>query len=350
MSHKESKYYYPNRFIKSRPFLNRFIADISSREDITLYFELLADEMVKQSRLDPTRHFDQTRLNERMYSEIENIYSYAKFRKDGSNIFSFSKELLTMLDKTDVDDIQFQNIKYPFRDYYISFRELERDAHGEHMEYPHKLDGAYISHEIDNALIIHLTGYNDNKESKNWIYHPDFSNINSLNFKTPEGTVKDGLSYLYNELKKITESKPKDLGANLERTFVEYTDNIRIVINCILFITSQANESKREYPSDTPGYLTSKLSKVNSKSQRQAIENEILGQGFTKINFIGNKFRGTLNEHRQGELSTHWRRGHWRNQPWGHELKERKMIWIQPTIVRADKGEPQKGHIYKVQD
>ena len=168
--------------------------------------------------------------------------------------------------------------------------------------------------------------------------------------KKPDGTVREGLNYLYSELKKITESKPKELGPNLERTFVEYSDNIKLIINCILYITSQENELRGEYPSDTPGYLTSKLSKVNSKQQRETIENEIKSQGFTKINFLGDKYRGTLSGQRHGELSTHWRRGHWRNQPWGHELKERKMIWIEPTIVRADKGEPLKGHIYKVEE
>lgn len=348
MTNKDSQFYYPNRFIKSRPFLNRFISKINSRQDISSYFDLITSEVLGQSRLEPDLHFDQSRLNERMVTEVENIYSYAKFVRSGSNIFSFSRELLSMLDKTDVEEIQYDNIKQPFKDYYISFRELEKNLTGEYMNYEHKLDGAYISHEIDNVLIIHLTGYNDNKTSKNWYYHPDMSNINSLNFKTAQGTVKEGLDYLHLELIKIAERSPKELAPNVDRTFKEYSDNIKLVINCILFISSQYNDSKREFPSDTPGNLKAKLSKVNSKTQKETIETELRNNGFTKINFLGTSYNNKVNAHGHGDIATHWRRGHWRNQPWGQEMKERKLIWIQPTIVRADKGEPEKGHIYKV--
>lgn len=35
----------------------------------------------------------------------------------------------------------------------------------------------------------------------------------------------------------------------------------------------------------------------------------------------------------------HWRRGHFRNQPCGHERREHKTIWLEPTLVAAIKGE-----------
>lgn len=36
---------------------------------------------------------------------------------------------------------------------------------------------------------------------------------------------------------------------------------------------------------------------------------------------------------------THWRRGHWRNQPCGKELKYSKLVWIQPTLINASRSE-----------
>jgi len=33
--------------------------------------------------------------------------------------------------------------------------------------------------------------------------------------------------------------------------------------------------------------------------------------------------------------STHWRRGHWRNQAIGKERKENKLIWIEPVLVNG---------------
>jgi hypothetical protein len=47
-------------------------------------------------------------------------------------------------------------------------------------------------------------------------------------------------------------------------------------------------------------------------------------------------------------MSPHWRRGHFRQQPFGPKLAHRKLVWIMPTIVRRDKGTPENGHIYLV--
>lgn len=33
---------------------------------------------------------------------------------------------------------------------------------------------------------------------------------------------------------------------------------------------------------------------------------------------------------------THWRRGHWRNQPCGEKLQDSKIIWIQPTLINPN--------------
>ena len=49
-----------------------------------------------------------------------------------------------------------------------------------------------------------------------------------------------------------------------------------------------------------------------------------------------------------GEVSTHWRRGHWRRQPFGDGLQQIRLLWIKPALVRRDKGEPVHGHLYEV--
>jgi hypothetical protein len=38
------------------------------------------------------------------------------------------------------------------------------------------------------------------------------------------------------------------------------------------------------------------------------------------------------------EMPPHWRRGHWRNQPWGPGAQKRKLIFIQPMLVRSDRA------------
>uniref|UniRef100_UPI0040498447 hypothetical protein n=1 Tax=Gelidibacter sp. TaxID=2018083 RepID=UPI0040498447 len=350
MNEKEILYYYPNRFVKSRKYLGKIVGNISTRKDLDIdenIHKIIAETM-RQSKNEPNRHFDQDQLQVRMKSEVENIYAYSKFKHNGSNIFSFSKELLEMFDKTDVEDIEFQNIRHPYKEYYISLRDLNRPIDGTFMEYEHTLDGVYISTEFEDSIIMTVTGFNDKKSSKNWWYYPEFTNINTLEFKEQNSTVKDALDNLYRELESRILNEPKNLKPNLDRTYNEIASNIKLIINGILYLSTSENDTIKEYPSNLPLNLKSKLSKAKTKRQLEIAKSEIQRNGYSKINFVGQSFKNTNIINGQGNVSPHWRRGHWRNQPFGKELSENKIIWIQPTIVRADKGDPEKGHIYEI--
>jgi len=52
-----------------------------------------------------------------------------------------------------------------------------------------------------------------------------------------------------------------------------------------------------------------------------------------------NTARKSTNHNEHSSPITHWRRGHWRNQPCGEKLQDSKIIWIQPTLINATVGE-----------
>lgn len=73
--------------------------------------------------------------------------------------------------------------------------------------------------------------------------------------------------------------------------------------------------------------------------------------GYTKLKLCGLNLKKQSTEHiDKNSIRPHWRRGHWRQQPYGEELKKKKIIWIRPTLVSQDKGSPETGHIYQVSD
>ena len=82
-----------------------------------------------------------------------------------------------------------------------------------------------------------------------------------------------------------------------------------------------------------------------SKKETEKIEKKIAETGFSKIHYVGNSFkkRSQVSDNSSLILSSHWRRGHWRNQRFGE-----KLIWIKPVIVNKSLGTPQKGHIYEI--
>ncbi len=63
------------------------------------------------------------------------------------------------------------------------------------------------------------------------------------------------------------------------------------------------------------------------------------GAEFWTPNIVGKEYRAASAHSASSEPGTHprlhWRRGHWRNQPFGPARHERKYLWIEPTLVGA---------------
>jgi hypothetical protein len=133
----------------------------------------------------------------------------------------------------------------------------------------------------------------------------------------------------------------------IHKQFVDRT--INFIINCLLYLTTKEADIDEKYPEDLPIHLKASLEKANTNRKREIAKAEIFRNGFTKIKYVGHRIKKTkLTDNNGKEVSAHWRRGHWRNQKFGENLSETKLIWIIPTIVNKEKGEPQKGHIYEM--
>ena len=133
----------------------------------------------------------------------------------------------------------------------------------------------------------------------------------------------------------------------IHKQFVDRT--INFIINCLLYLTTKDADIDEKYPDDLPFHLKSNLDKANTNRKKEIAKAEILRNGFTKIKYVGHRIKRTKFVDSSGkEISPHWRRGHWRNQKFGENLSEIKLLWIMPTIVNKEKGEPQKGHIYEL--
>jgi hypothetical protein len=105
-----------------------------------------------------------------------------------------------------------------------------------------------------------------------------------------------------------------------------------------------------QHAKDLPFNFNKKLQFAKTEKEKSKIEKKIAETGFSKINFVGNTYKKSANRNNETSninVSPHWRRGHWRNQRYGENLVEKKLIWIKPVIVNRDIGTPQKGHIYE---
>lgn len=393
MKEQDSKFFHPLRYSKSRPFskhlfkkykainihdpkyLNEQMGDFIRifNEEIDKYPQPLRREMIEKHVGNQTDI-----LNQELTLFLETI----KFRNRGKNIFYFPSGISSLFKQTDVTEISIGNIKFPYNTFYVSFgaqKEFDIGSEGSEGNY---FDGAYIDLLDDKTLTIRLTSIQEDRDygkELNWFKYPDTLFWMPLAFENTEEKLIQAINRFVEDAKKEFE-KWDENPRNIELDGVEHQVNplqnnhpqrqkrikrivnnaerfkniAKLIFNAICYLTYEEKEIKDTYIDNPPITLTDKLRKSGKKRDKQYAEEKLKKGGFSKIKICGETISSqhSANSIETGkELSTHWRRGHWRNQPFGKnltELKQTKLIWIKPTLVRKDKGKPQQGHIYTI--
>lgn len=320
----------------------------------------------------------------------ETAWVLSDFLKNGRNIFHIEPELVQLFDKTPIDELILEDIKLPFEAFYIYFGEAagiyapEKSEEGDEYENSSVfIEGAYISRSthtfrgIDegNFWISLVPSFEEYMSEEEWSYHFDFEH-----HADPRGFIRPDLKtkILDQYLERFTNfwertgeleyhRANKATGSAITTPFHELRDNwkpdekdiawkesalkaLRIVINTIAYLTTDECDLTEDYPASYPRKLVAKAIGDNKKQAARAVS-KLESLGYRKVRFLGRSFKRSLAVHQFGNVSPHWRRGHWRRQPHGKRGEElRKLIWIKPTIVNPAGGPnpDTPGHVYDV--
>lgn len=384
MKEQELLYHFPFKIDKEQNFRN-FAKDFTNhnfvKKFVPNYDGTNVDEFIKNKT---SLTIDQVHDFEYLYA---NFVRWKNWYTNGRNIFSFSKELLLLLDKTDVSDVKPDLFKLPYDIFYLSLKSLNLKLSKNSDAI---IEGVYIDHNIWNGYGEHPEGYCDlsfnfvgdfketylkyistvkgstqpftNSDEVEEMPLGTFWNI-WLWFEKSEKreTVKEALEYFITDLKKeifITNKTPEQI-TDFDLEFYSDTTEliektINLVINCLLYLSQPKDKQdiEKKFPSGLPGNFEKKMSFAKTEKERKKIGDNIEQSGFSKINYVGQTFKKKYDEiiKANSTVQPHWRRGHWRNQKFGEKLQESKLIWIMPTIVKNEVGHPTKGHLYDVQN
>lgn len=384
MTEQELLNYFPYKVDKEhnfRPFANDITRNNFIRRFIPNYDGTNVDEFIT----------NKTRLTQHQIHDFEYLYAnfahWCDWYKHGRNIFSFSKELLLLLDKTDVSDVKPELFKLPYDIFYLSLKPLNLRLSKNTNAI---IEGVYIDHNIWNPMGEHPEGYCDlsfyfvgdfketfikyisnvkgaikpftNSDEVDEYPLGSFWNI-YLWFEKSEKreTVKEALDHFLKNLKEeifITNKAPEQV-TDFDLEFLSDTlelieRTINLVINCMLYLSQPKDKQdiEKKLPTGLPGNFEKRMSFAKTERENKKISDKIEQAGFSKINFVGQSFKRKYEEiiRTNSTVQPHWRRGHWRNQKFGEKLRDSKLIWIMPTIVKSEVGQPVKGHLYDVQD
>lgn len=327
--------------------------------------------------------------DESLFSE-DYAYFLAKFMQDGRNIFHLEPGLIELFNKTKIDDVVLEDVLLPYDSFYLHFGEaagIEAPNYfGEYSELYNKelnkssgvfIEGAFVELQRDHfgdyqsiQLLLVPKAYGDS----------GFSHLINLDCHVKGGVVrKDVKNSVLNAFKDAIHQNPfqndlmnqksnnhsvlgkdfdwhqakKDWRPSAEKLAWEAaaTKAITLIVNAILYLTSQDSDVEEDFPDSYPKKLVTKAKSDNIKEAKRA-ESKLASQGYTKIKFVGRSVKKYFqHEHSSSSVSSHWRRGHWRKQPFGSkEEGKTRPVWIKPTIVNKGAGEEQNipGHIYEV--
>lgn len=380
---KLAERYHPERFRLSRPYARQITALYRASAGITTLpplktleaaTGLIVETYNKELEFLP---FEQRPADlKRVMKDCSLAMHYASFCCHGRQIFHFNREITEQFRQTDIDQIQISALSFPYDMFYMSFgRQDDLDLYGNTA----CVDGVYVSVLPGKGLQVLLSTVRDTVNHNNdgrfdWILTEDSyyylslpmddlsQTISHIADKALHKDLSEGKEALEQEphyvessgmliKSKRPESRKVEL-AELGKGYPAFQEALRLIVNGLCYLSAYPDDVDFRWQEDTPESMLEKIQDARRYKEVQRTVSKLTSMGYTKIHYCGKAFE--LNSKQTGtmgrEMPAHWRRGHWRNQPYGSGLSNRKLIWIMPVIVRKDRqdGQHELGHVYLV--
>ena len=290
-----------------------------------------------------------------------------------------------MLAATDLDAVRTTDLRLPYSAFYMNFAGgLDYQIPGP----PNRIDGAYIdlyedAHGARSLQIFVTSKLLDGKllGSAGWITGQELPLYASLDLNKDENldsalerAVKGGDVPVVADpasverLETATRDFEREIGgpvrwAQVTGFEIEAEHNrlamptlraiVAFVGNALCLLTAAPDATHTVWPNDASRSLVEESRTGKTTKRRRRATAQLLDCGFMAVRRLQLAQDGLTGADRSdeayhGEVATHWRRGHWRRQPHGQGLTDRKLMWIRPTLVRGDRGADTKGRIYVV--
>lgn len=278
--------------------------------------------------------------------EIGRARSYVLMYQNGRNIIDVSSYLCKMLEQTEVDNVRLNDIILPYNSVYFHFGKVL----GISLDYLNDafLTGVFVNKRYRSFNIVLC--FSD-LEHTNFEFSLAFPFINDNNEETVSNSVFafDNSEDMIFEFSKVKEAFSKTIYSDIIDDLKMIYKSICLILNCICYLNSTEKDVKTTTTSEQANILIHQLENTSKSQQSTKITQKLSKLSYSKIHLLGHNLQKEYERLNTGrEIEPHWRRGHWRNQPYSKGLSETKLIWIKPTIVRKDKGSPDKGHIYEL--
>ncbi len=393
--------YHPERFKQTRGYAREILASRDGRgapETPELWQARLNSEMNiigaalnEQLVRSPLRNRASDIVSTATMHTESNLFTiYDQFEGAGRQIFDIPLMLVEMFRHTKVDDVPLSLLHSPYNSYYLHFSPQE----GLEIEPGWAVDGAYVTHiEKHSLLQIVLVGRPEtDSDVRNWFKSAEpiytavfdkatatmdvgtaldtvFSNkLAELDREISVGNIEmqanleearktllgEGVDLSHMKIVPTVSQNGAERAETLKRRLPVFRDALCLVINSMCYMTAYPEDLDPQWPIDAPARLVEKATAISGKAAARA-KSQLESLGYRAVHLCGKHYRRTtLGEYESTDITKkrHFRRGHWKRQPYGEARALRKLQWRMPVIVNRDlpddDGDEITGHLYMV--
>lgn len=288
------------------------------------------------------------------------LIRYGHYCKSGKITYDISSLLLETLAHTDVDNVPISAIKLPHQMVYLHFGKFS-DVY----------QGVFISEEADGsrggAYIFDFVYHNFATESlKNGDWDTEYASNSTLYYTTGN---EDLATVLKLEKATALSTLDKAIGAisvtemSIEEKNIMYANRLHsldqnhkhmaLALNSLFYLNAAADDVVDDWGSDAPAANLEKIKREKTAGGKKSLEDGLYSAGYRKVKYLGRRFAQsqqglTMAEHLGSgrSVATHWRRGHFKQQPYGKNSELRKLIFVAPVLINPEGV--QQGRIYTV--
>lgn len=263
----------------------------------------------------------------------------ARHTKLDDPILKFSSSLLERLEKTDIDNkMPCHFLRTPYKRCYVQFETpiewpyvVENSLTGRH-----RFEGAYLAYYSEDGPIgehLEITLCGAPKAGAHYL--DDCSVELAIALDDPKLSVSEAFE-------KTLETFREKLGGPTTMERLGFTDSVkdclRPVAKALLFLNSA---SVRLDVVKDRSEMDAKLTRLKSAHKLRKTERLAAAvYDYVRVSSQSTEATGRGKMRAGSAVTAHWRRGHFRQQPYGPGATQRRLIWLEPTLVGSGEVKP----------
>lgn len=293
-----------------------------------------------------------------MRTDCQILMMLLRWHTSGRNCFVFTQELVEefIAKESNAEDIPVAVLNLPYDHFYLKFGKHSGIRAIAGMD--RWVDGCYLE-RTPNGVYVTYTQIADDESTGStgagFLFRFDSADTvgealqSGLEFEEEtRGHERDIADDVGGDAPRLYRDCQPDAEAVREQRDIVAPQVARLVANCLAYILFVPADVEGTFIG-APDKMVAKFNRSTTEKEKSRNKSKLESNGFSYVKLVGRKMSEQMREvlSSGGSVRPHWRRGHWRLQPVGVKLSQLRLTWVNPTIVRADRGDPEHGHTYK---